>query len=244
MRFSLICLCKGSIPHEVPQVLINREPLPHLNFDVELLGDCDVIVNELCHRLGGDFEQLCFNSSRLGEIREKPPAPSPRPAEPLPAESTSTRETNAAPSLTEVTRSADCQTAPCPETNDESNETSKRTSPSAETTDPSGVPSLRSEVTDSGLNTHSMMTTSPHADRPEAEEPEEHQRLEMSRRCWRRRICQSPISKRLGGKTFITYSRFTSTVSSGFFFKCCCCCFCFSLSVFVSNTQPLHFPRG
>lgn len=66
----------GSVPHEVPQVLINREPLLHLNFDVELLGDCDVIVNELCHRLGGDFEQLCYSSSRLSEITD---TPSPRP---------------------------------------------------------------------------------------------------------------------------------------------------------------------
>lgn len=57
----------------MPQVLINREPLLHLNFDVELLGDCDVIVNELCHRLGGDFEQLCYNSSRLSEITDTPP---------------------------------------------------------------------------------------------------------------------------------------------------------------------------
>ncbi|XP_072533536.1 NAD-dependent protein deacetylase sirtuin-1 isoform X2 [Salminus brasiliensis] len=70
-----VALIPSSLPHEVPQVLINREPLPHLNFDVELLGDCDVIVNELCHRLGGDFKQLCYNSSPLNEITEKPPPP-------------------------------------------------------------------------------------------------------------------------------------------------------------------------
>ncbi|XP_062851898.1 NAD-dependent protein deacetylase sirtuin-1 [Trichomycterus rosablanca] len=67
-----VALIPSSVSHEVPQVLINRETLPHLNFDVELLGDCDVIVNELCHLLGGDFEQLCCNSSRLCEITEKP----------------------------------------------------------------------------------------------------------------------------------------------------------------------------
>uniref|UniRef100_A0AAY4C4Z8 Deacetylase sirtuin-type domain-containing protein n=2 Tax=Denticeps clupeoides TaxID=299321 RepID=A0AAY4C4Z8_9TELE len=72
-----VALIPSSIPHEVPQVLINREQLPHLNFDVELLGDCDVIVNELCHRLGGDFQQLCYNSSRLSEITEKPARPAP-----------------------------------------------------------------------------------------------------------------------------------------------------------------------
>ncbi|KAM9477339.1 NAD-dependent protein deacetylase sirtuin-1 isoform 2-T2 [Clarias gariepinus] len=68
-----VALIPSSVPHEVPQVLINREPLLHLNFDVELLGDCDVIVNELCHRLGGDFEQLCYNSSCLSEITDIPP---------------------------------------------------------------------------------------------------------------------------------------------------------------------------
>ncbi|XP_030628501.1 NAD-dependent protein deacetylase sirtuin-1 [Chanos chanos] len=68
-----VALIPSSIPHDVPQILINREPLPHLNFDIELLGDCDVIVNELCHWLGGDFEKLCYNSSKLSEITERPP---------------------------------------------------------------------------------------------------------------------------------------------------------------------------
>lgn len=43
----------------MPQILINREPLRHIGFDVELLGDCDVIVNELFHRLGGEWKTLC-----------------------------------------------------------------------------------------------------------------------------------------------------------------------------------------
>lgn len=57
----------------MPQILINREPLPHLHFDVELLGDCDVIINELCHRLGGEYAKLCCNPIKLSEITEKPP---------------------------------------------------------------------------------------------------------------------------------------------------------------------------
>lgn len=39
------------LPKHIPQVLINRESLRHMNFDIELLGDCDVIVNELLMRL-------------------------------------------------------------------------------------------------------------------------------------------------------------------------------------------------
>lgn len=43
-----VALIPSSLPPEVPQILINREPLPHCHFDVELLGDCDVIINHLC----------------------------------------------------------------------------------------------------------------------------------------------------------------------------------------------------
>ena len=39
-------------------MLINREPLRHMTFDVELLGDCDVIISELCQRLGGSWDSL------------------------------------------------------------------------------------------------------------------------------------------------------------------------------------------
>lgn len=39
-------------------MLINREPLRHMTFDVELLGDCDVIISELCQRLGGSWISL------------------------------------------------------------------------------------------------------------------------------------------------------------------------------------------
>lgn len=48
-------MCVGILDDGVPQVLINREPLKHLTFDVELLGDCDVIIAELCRRLGPDW---------------------------------------------------------------------------------------------------------------------------------------------------------------------------------------------
>lgn len=43
-----VALIPSSLPSHVPQILINREPLPHCHFDVELMGDCDVIINHLC----------------------------------------------------------------------------------------------------------------------------------------------------------------------------------------------------
>jgi len=47
-----VALIPSSLPPEVPQILINREPLPHCTFDVELLGDCDSVINQLCLMLG------------------------------------------------------------------------------------------------------------------------------------------------------------------------------------------------
>lgn len=45
-----VALIPSSIDPKVPQILINREPLSHLTPDVELLGDCDGIINEICLR--------------------------------------------------------------------------------------------------------------------------------------------------------------------------------------------------
>ncbi|XP_030835211.1 NAD-dependent protein deacetylase sirtuin-1 isoform X2 [Strongylocentrotus purpuratus] len=60
------------LPKKVPQILINREPLPHLNFDIELLGDCDVIINEILHRLGDGWDHVCQSQQRLTETTHIP----------------------------------------------------------------------------------------------------------------------------------------------------------------------------
>lgn len=45
-----VALIPSAIPaSKVPQILINREPLSHLDFDVELLGNSDTVINQLCH---------------------------------------------------------------------------------------------------------------------------------------------------------------------------------------------------
>ncbi|CAK7198546.1 NAD-dependent histone deacetylase sir2 [Sporothrix eucalyptigena] len=43
------------LPH-VPQIYISRTPVSHINFDIDLLGDCDVVVSELCRRAGWGLE--------------------------------------------------------------------------------------------------------------------------------------------------------------------------------------------
>lgn len=44
------------VPPEVPQILINKDPIQHCNFDVSLLGYCDDVVSYLCHRLGAEWD--------------------------------------------------------------------------------------------------------------------------------------------------------------------------------------------
>ncbi|XP_037321276.2 NAD-dependent protein deacetylase sirtuin-1 [Pungitius pungitius] len=179
-----VALIPNSIPHEVPQILINREQLPHLNFDVELLGDCDVIVNELCHRLGGDFEQLCYNTVRLTETTEKPPRlPEQPPSEASPAAIDASQEEPRQHSTDSVTMPSEeaeslnvSDTAgndvpppePCPHAQ----------CPSEETAEPSQLPTgdVPKEV---------------------AEVKSQSSNLEFRRRCWMSRINRSPISKRL-----------------------------------------------
>lgn len=65
-----VALIPSSIPANVPQILINREQLHHLEFDVELLGDSDVIINQICHRLGQDWKDICFSDQVLTECTE------------------------------------------------------------------------------------------------------------------------------------------------------------------------------
>ena len=55
-----VALIPNSIPEDVPQILINREPLSHFNFDVELLGDCDIIIEHLCERFDFFYFEILF----------------------------------------------------------------------------------------------------------------------------------------------------------------------------------------
>ncbi|XP_057336807.1 NAD-dependent protein deacetylase sirtuin-1 [Microplitis mediator] len=62
-----VALIPSSIPSHVPQILINRESLPHLKFDIELLGDGDIIINQLCHLIGEEFGEICWKKDILEE---------------------------------------------------------------------------------------------------------------------------------------------------------------------------------
>ncbi|KAF9187231.1 NAD-dependent histone deacetylase sir2 [Haplosporangium sp. Z 11] len=44
------------LPANIPQILINRTPITHMAFDVQLLGNCDTIVAELCRMAGWELK--------------------------------------------------------------------------------------------------------------------------------------------------------------------------------------------
>lgn len=221
-----------SIPHEVPQVLINREPLPHLNFDVELLGDCDGIVNELCHRLGGDFEPLCFNSLRLAEITEKPPRLPERP----PNETSSDAEPNARPTDTADQPSEEAES---PQDTDaaQRNATPPEPRPEKEAAESPERP-VEDTPTEEADAFKSQVST-----------------LEVRKRCWMSRINRSPISKRLEGEpdasTRKTLPSWTPSLLKQTSFLSTSRCrpngpsaVLHSGPVPLSSTEPVHFPRS
>lgn len=63
---------QGHLPHSVPQILINRDPISHANFDIHMLGDGDTIVRYLCDKLSKKFGDDSFDLSKI-KLRHDPP---------------------------------------------------------------------------------------------------------------------------------------------------------------------------
>ncbi|KAI8603647.1 hypothetical protein EDD21DRAFT_368485 [Dissophora ornata] len=58
------------LPNNIPQILINRTPITHMEFDVQLLGNCDTIVAELCRMAGWELkhEKLPGGTSNVPDM--------------------------------------------------------------------------------------------------------------------------------------------------------------------------------
>ncbi|KAK0397835.1 hypothetical protein QR680_002293 [Steinernema hermaphroditum] len=66
MKVQPVGLVPTSLPPEVPQILINRETLNcRSEFDVQLLGNCDIIVSHLCSLLGGRFKEQIQQEAKV-----------------------------------------------------------------------------------------------------------------------------------------------------------------------------------
>ncbi|KAK6463724.1 DHS-like NAD/FAD-binding domain-containing protein [Scheffersomyces coipomensis] len=54
------------VPPEVPQILINKDPIDHCNFDISLLGYCDDVASYLANELGEGWD---LPHEKFNEIR-------------------------------------------------------------------------------------------------------------------------------------------------------------------------------
>ncbi|KAL9013556.1 MAG: hypothetical protein Q9173_001768 [Seirophora scorigena] len=61
----------GFLPAETPQIYISREPCQHIDFDIELLGECDTIVAELCRRAGWNLQHEMMRDDGVDVQLEK-----------------------------------------------------------------------------------------------------------------------------------------------------------------------------
>jgi NAD-dependent histone deacetylase SIR2 len=57
------------LPAHIPQMYISRTPVSHVNFDVDMLGDCDVVVTELCRRLGWELDHEMVPKDQRIEVK-------------------------------------------------------------------------------------------------------------------------------------------------------------------------------
>ncbi|KAF1956237.1 SIR2-domain-containing protein [Byssothecium circinans] len=60
MKVAPVSEIPNYLPPDVPQIYISRDPIHHINFDINLLGDCDTVVAELARRAG-----WCLNHKML-----------------------------------------------------------------------------------------------------------------------------------------------------------------------------------
>ena len=68
MRTTLYFRPADSILPDVPQIVINNKLLSNVVSDVQLIGDLDVILDELCLRLGELFLELCIDAKRQQRV--------------------------------------------------------------------------------------------------------------------------------------------------------------------------------
>jgi len=69
MKVAPVSEIPNFLPRHVPQIYISRDPIHHINFDINLLGDCDVIVAELARRAGWDLQHKMIPEGQTVETR-------------------------------------------------------------------------------------------------------------------------------------------------------------------------------
>ncbi|KAM0348959.1 hypothetical protein ACHAPU_003893 [Fusarium lateritium] len=60
------------LPSHIPQIYVSRQAVSHINFDIDLLGDCDVVVAELCRRLSWSMVHEMIPKDQKVDVRAEP----------------------------------------------------------------------------------------------------------------------------------------------------------------------------
>ncbi|KAH7397114.1 DHS-like NAD/FAD-binding domain-containing protein [Pyrenochaeta sp. MPI-SDFR-AT-0127] len=68
MKVAPVSEIPNFLPRNVPQIYISRDPIHHINFDINLLGDCDVIVAELARRAGWELKHKMIPEGQQMEV--------------------------------------------------------------------------------------------------------------------------------------------------------------------------------
>ncbi|KAI4616102.1 hypothetical protein J4E83_006772 [Alternaria metachromatica] len=68
MKVAPVSEIPNFLPRDIPQIYISRDPIHHINFDINLLGDCDVVVAELARRAGWTLEHKMIPEGQTTEV--------------------------------------------------------------------------------------------------------------------------------------------------------------------------------
>lgn len=60
------------LPAGVPQINISKTPIEHVDFDIDLMGPCDIVVAELARRLGWEFEHKMIPRGQRVSVEREP----------------------------------------------------------------------------------------------------------------------------------------------------------------------------
>ncbi|KAL1996598.1 hypothetical protein VTN49DRAFT_7463 [Thermomyces lanuginosus] len=72
MKVAPVAEVPAIMPPDVPQIYISRTPAPHIGFDIDLIGDCDVVVAELCRRAGWELKhEMIPNNAKVSVVKEE-----------------------------------------------------------------------------------------------------------------------------------------------------------------------------
>ncbi|KAF2472231.1 SIR2-domain-containing protein [Lindgomyces ingoldianus] len=68
MKVAPVSEIPNFLPRDVPQIYISRDPIHHINFDINLLGDCDAVVAELARRAGWDLTHKMLPAGQVAVV--------------------------------------------------------------------------------------------------------------------------------------------------------------------------------